>query len=112
MAHVNASRPQTVRTAANEGAIITAVEREAWRSSRNVPSGLELSQSGDSKYFMTINRSRNPPHGAQICFQKIVLCRCKFTNCSINTLHNVESRVMSYARGSVQHAKQSPLGTG
>jgi hypothetical protein len=33
---VNAGRPRTVRTPANENVIISAVEREPWRSSRDI----------------------------------------------------------------------------
>jgi hypothetical protein len=41
---VNAGRPGTVRTPANEDAIIAAVEREPWRSSRDIERELGLSQ--------------------------------------------------------------------
>lgn len=44
MALVNAGRPQAVRAPANEDAIITEVEREPWRGSRDVAPELELSQ--------------------------------------------------------------------
>jgi hypothetical protein len=33
---VNAGRPRSVRTPANEDAIIAAVEREPWRSTRDI----------------------------------------------------------------------------
>jgi hypothetical protein len=41
---VNASRPQTLQTPANEDAIIAAVEREGWRSSSDIARELGLSQ--------------------------------------------------------------------
>jgi hypothetical protein len=41
---VNSDRPRTVRTPANEDAIIAAVEREPWRSSRDIARELGLSQ--------------------------------------------------------------------
>jgi hypothetical protein len=41
---VNAGRPRTVRTPANEDAKIAAVEREPWRSSRDIARELGLSQ--------------------------------------------------------------------
>jgi hypothetical protein len=41
---VNAGRPRTVRTPANEDDIISAVEREPWRSSRDIARELGLSQ--------------------------------------------------------------------
>jgi hypothetical protein len=41
---MNAGRPRTVRTPANEDAIIAAVEREPWRSSRDIARELGLSQ--------------------------------------------------------------------
>jgi hypothetical protein len=40
----NAGRPRTVRTPANEDVIIAAVEREPWRSSRDIARELRLSQ--------------------------------------------------------------------
>jgi hypothetical protein len=43
-ADVNAGRPQTGQTPDNEDAVITAVERESWRSSRNIARELGLSQ--------------------------------------------------------------------
>jgi hypothetical protein len=49
-AHVHAGRPRTVRTSVSEDPIITAVEREPWRNSRDIaresglpePRGLEV----------------------------------------------------------------------
>jgi hypothetical protein len=41
---VNAGRPWAVRTPANEDAIIAAVERDLWRSSRDIARDLRLSQ--------------------------------------------------------------------
>jgi len=41
---VNAGRPRTVRTAANEGAIIAAVARQPWRNSRDIWRELRLPQ--------------------------------------------------------------------
>jgi hypothetical protein len=41
---VNAGRPRTVQTPANEDVIIAAVEREAWRSSRDIVREFGLSQ--------------------------------------------------------------------
>jgi len=41
---VNAGRPRIVRTSAKEDAIIAAVERAPWRSSRDIVLELELSQ--------------------------------------------------------------------
>jgi hypothetical protein len=43
-AHVNADRPRTVRTPANEDTIIAAAEREPWRSSRDIAKEFGLSQ--------------------------------------------------------------------
>jgi hypothetical protein len=43
---MNAGRPRTVRTPANEDAIISAVEREPWRSSHEIERELGLSQPG------------------------------------------------------------------
>jgi hypothetical protein len=40
---VNAGRPRTVRTPGNEDLIIAAVEREPWRSSRDISQELGLS---------------------------------------------------------------------
>jgi hypothetical protein len=44
MALVNAGHLQTVRTRANVDAIISAVEQEPWRSSRDITRELGLSQ--------------------------------------------------------------------
>jgi hypothetical protein len=41
---VNAGRPRTVRTPANEDAVITDVEREQWNSSGDIARQLRLSQ--------------------------------------------------------------------
>jgi hypothetical protein len=41
---VNAGRPRTVRTPANEDATIAALEREPWRSSRDIAREFGLSQ--------------------------------------------------------------------
>jgi hypothetical protein len=42
--HVNAGRPRTVRTPANEDFIIAAVGREPWRSPHDIARELGLSQ--------------------------------------------------------------------
>jgi hypothetical protein len=52
---VNAGCPRTVRTPANEYAIIAAVEREPWRNSRDIAREFGLFQPRVLKYFMTIN---------------------------------------------------------
>jgi hypothetical protein len=50
-AHLNADRSRTALTSANVDVIISVVERELRRISRDIASELELS----SKHFMTIN---------------------------------------------------------
>jgi hypothetical protein len=55
MALVNAGRPRTVRTVANENAIIAAVDRELWRSSRDIARKLGLTQPKVLETLMTIN---------------------------------------------------------
>jgi hypothetical protein len=78
---VNAGRPRTVLSPANEDAI-------TWRSSRDTAPELELSHNrGSSKYFMTINCIHTTTRGAHICFQTIVLYGWNFANgYNINTL--------------------------
>jgi hypothetical protein len=84
---VNAGRPRTVQTPANEDDIITVVEREPWRSSRDIARELGLSQ---QRVLEVLHDDQLHPYhycGANICFQTIVLYRCNFANrYDINTL--------------------------
>jgi hypothetical protein len=54
-APLNAGRPRTVRTPANEDNIIAGVEIESWRSSRDIPRELRRPNQGPLKYFMSTN---------------------------------------------------------
>jgi hypothetical protein len=47
---VNAGRARTIRTPANEDAKIASVEREPWRTSRDIARELGLPNRGSSKY--------------------------------------------------------------
>jgi hypothetical protein len=51
-AHLNAGCPWTVRTPANEGEVIAAVEQQTWRNSRDIAWEFGLSKRGSSKYFI------------------------------------------------------------
>jgi hypothetical protein len=83
----NAGRSRTVRTPANEDAIL-----QLWNESRGEAHAIshdnwDYPNRGSSKYFMAINCVHTTTRGAHICFQTIVLYGCNFTNGNdINTL--------------------------
>jgi hypothetical protein len=84
---VNAGRPRTVRTPANEDAILAAVEREPWRSSRDIVRELGLSQ---PRVLEILHDDQlHPYHYSRSThlFPDIVLYGSNFANCyDINTL--------------------------
>lgn len=53
MARMNVGHPWTAQTAANEDAIIVAVERELWRSSHGITQ--HITDGPRNKHFMKIN---------------------------------------------------------
>jgi hypothetical protein len=85
-AHVNAGRPWTVRTPANEDATIAAVEREPWRSSSEIAKELGPAQQRDPKYFMTINCIHTITRGGAHLFPDDRALRMQFCECYVNTL--------------------------
>jgi hypothetical protein len=91
-AHVNAGRPRTVRTPTSEDAMFAAMEREPWRSSRDIGRG-------SSKYIMMISSIHITARGAHI------LCGCNFANVyDINTLRMSSFYITSVDRQSMFYA--------
>jgi hypothetical protein len=81
MAHVNAGRSWTLRAPANEDATIGIMEQEPQRSSNDNARELRLLQPSITTCGIHTTTQRE-----HICFQTIVLYKCKFANSYINTL--------------------------
>jgi hypothetical protein len=117
---VNAGRPRTVRTPANEDAITAAVEREPWKSSRDIARELGLSQQRGLEVLHDDQlHSYHYSPGAHVSRRSsstdaILRTATKSTRCGwgLFTQHSVDRRNVFYAWGCAQRLQRSPLGTG